>query len=179
MSAEFKAWDKIPRGKGQHVTITEKLDGTNACVIIIEGKLVGVQSRTRLITPENDNYGFAKWTHENKESLEKLGDGYHYGEWYGEGIQKNHHKKDGKYLALFNTFRFSEERPLPKDINIEIVPILYSGSKKDINIDEIMKSLELQAEEANYTPEGIIVYHHNTRAFEKYTFKNVNGKWAK
>ena len=178
MSIEFKAWPKIARGKGQHVTISEKLDGTNACVIIIDGELTGVQSRKRLLTLDNDNYGFCKWAYENKEKLEELGDGYHYGEWYGEGIQKNHHKKDGKYFALFNTFRWTET-PLPIELNLEIVPILYVGPVDDINIENAMLSLELQAKELDYTPEGVVAYYHNTKTYEKYTFKSPNGKWVK
>lgn len=88
MTIEFKAWPKIPRATGEKVTITEKMDGTNACVVIQEGKIVGVQSRKRFITPEDDNYGFAAWVAENEQELLKLGDGYHYGEWAGLGIQK-------------------------------------------------------------------------------------------
>lgn len=47
-------------------------------------------SRTRWITPEDDNYGFAKWANENKEELLKLGIGQHFGEWWGSGIQRGY-----------------------------------------------------------------------------------------
>lgn len=97
---EFRAWPKITRWSSPYV-ITEKIDGTNACVIVHEpdgcnstcgcedqgatvtpdGSAVWAQSRTRIITPENDNHGFARWVHENCESLSHdLGPGYHYGE---------------------------------------------------------------------------------------------------
>ena len=33
---EFKEWPKIPRGLGEQMTITEKIDGTNACIIVEE-----------------------------------------------------------------------------------------------------------------------------------------------
>ena len=88
---EFKAWEKIGRDNPFGVTITEKIDGTNACIIIQDGEVVGVQSRKRLITPEDDNYGFAGWVERNIEDIMGLGDGYHYGEWAGLGIQKNPH----------------------------------------------------------------------------------------
>lgn len=178
MNDLFKAWPKIPRGKGQQVTISEKLDGTNSCVIIKEGEIVGVQSRNRMITVDDDNYGFAKWVSENKEKLEQLGDGYHYGEWYGAGIQKNPHNKDGKYFALFNTFRYGEHNPLPEGLNIEIVPVVFRGAQEDIIIEEQMGMLEENAKVEGYNPEGLIIYYHNTRTFEKYTFKNVDGKWS-
>lgn len=74
---EFKSWGKIPRAIGEGVTITEKLDGTNACVVIQDGVIAGVQSRNRFITPEDDNYGFARWVSENEHELLKLGEGYH------------------------------------------------------------------------------------------------------
>lgn len=31
---EFKEWPKIPRGQNEIVSITEKINGTNACIII-------------------------------------------------------------------------------------------------------------------------------------------------
>jgi len=46
---DFKAWPKIPRENPFNVTITEKIDGTNACIIIKDGEIIGVQSRKRLI----------------------------------------------------------------------------------------------------------------------------------
>ena len=38
MSVEFKPWPKIGRDNPFVVTITEKMDGTNACIIIKDGK---------------------------------------------------------------------------------------------------------------------------------------------
>lgn len=37
-----------------------KLDGTNAAIQFKDGK-IQAQSRSRMITPEDDNYGFARW----------------------------------------------------------------------------------------------------------------------
>ena len=70
---EFKEFDKIPRLNRQ-VVITEKLDGTNACVVVGEDGAVTAQSRTRIITPQADNYGFALWVHEHTEQLRDLAD---------------------------------------------------------------------------------------------------------
>ena len=109
-NVEFKAWEKIPRENPFTVTITEKIDGTNACIIIMDGEIVGVQSRKRLITVLEDNYGFAKWVEYNKKDLLGLGDGYHYGEWAGLGIQGNPHKLDKKHFFLFNTFRWNSTK---------------------------------------------------------------------
>ena len=56
----FKAFPKIPRWYNEEVIITEKIDGTNACVAISEDlSVVSAQSRTRLLSIDKDNYGFA------------------------------------------------------------------------------------------------------------------------
>lgn len=57
MPAEFVPFGKIARLK-RGCVVTEKLDGTNACVVV-EGAEITVQSRNRIITPESDNYGYA------------------------------------------------------------------------------------------------------------------------
>ena len=171
---EFKEWPKIPRGGKRLITVTEKMDGTNACIIIKEGVVVGAQSRKRLITPEDDNYGFAGWVDRNKEELATLGDGYHYGEWTGLGIQKNPHNLENKTFFMFNTHRWFVNPNLPSICMV--VPVLYHGTYYENMIEDIMLNLK---EEAGcvYTPEGIVAYEHTTRTMTKYTFKFSEGKW--
>ena len=177
MSIEFKAWEKIPRGKNEKFVITEKMDGTNACVIIQDDKLVGCQSKKRLITVNDDNYGFARWCEENKEDLEQLGDGYHFGEWVGLGIEKNPHKFDRKRFFLFNTGRWSNGSPsLPTCC--DVVPVLFYGDATVKNIQKTMELLKTNSEN-NYISEGIICYYLFARRYEKYTFKYPDGKWLK
>lgn len=176
VQVEFKAWPKIVRGAPFLVTITEKLDGTNACVIIEDGKLVGCQSRKRLITPENDNFGFATWAHENAEELVKLGDGYHYGEWAGPGIQKNPHCLEEKKFFLFNTFRWGEHNPSTPDC-CEVVPVLFNGEMDASTVDKCLEDLKQNATE-DQRPEGVIVYYHAFRFYSKHTIIAPNGKWA-
>jgi hypothetical protein len=76
-----------------------KLHGTNASVVLSQGKHY-CQSRSQIITPENDNAGFARWVEEKdkKDNGERLHLAEHtvyessgavlYGEWHGIGIQK-------------------------------------------------------------------------------------------
>lgn len=67
-----------------------KLDGTNAGVQISPVGQVSAQSRTQLITPKNDNVGFANWVNQHLEYFSGLADGTHitvFGEWCGQGIQ--------------------------------------------------------------------------------------------
>ncbi len=170
---EFKAWPKIPRAKGNQITITEKIDGTNACVIVRDGEVVGCQSRNRLIKPGDDNMGFAFWVYENAEALAQLGDGYHYGEWAGPGIQKNPHMLDEKTFFLFNTFRPQESLPEC----VKQVDVLYQGPYSPGVIEDTMQGLWKSATDKEYIPEGIIIYFHDSRSHMKDTFANRGGKW--
>lgn len=180
---EFKEWPKIPRGgKGEIVTITEKIDGTNACIIVgPDGDILGCQSRSRLITPNDDNYGFADWVDRNRLELSKLGEGYHYGEWAGPGIQKNPHNLEKKTLFLFNSDRWRDGRQ-ERPAGVECVPVLYEGSVYSEDgvymIDNALANLWSDAKEKGYHPEGIVIWYHKTRRYEKLTYENANGKWA-
>jgi hypothetical protein len=172
---EFKAWPKIGRESPFKVTITEKMDGTNACIVIKDGNIVGVQSRKRFITTEDDNYGFAQWVSDNKEDLLNLGDGYHYGEWAGFGIQKNPHCLDEKHFFLFNTFRWNKENP-NKPKCCDVVPVLFEGELTPDIIPDLLHDL-LNNAQSGQTPEGVIVYYHALRGYTKHTIKSPNGKW--
>jgi len=115
----FQKWPKIPRIENEVYHTSEKIDGTNAAIIIkpidlldvepytdycvfnSNGMGIWTQSRKRLITPNNDNFGFASWVRENGENLLTLGEGYHYGEWWGQGIQRGY-GLDHKRFSLFN-----------------------------------------------------------------------------
>lgn len=66
---------------------TVKLHGTNAAVRLLNGKYE-YMSRARIITPEDDNYGFAAWADGCKEHLPVEEGHILYGEWCGSGIQK-------------------------------------------------------------------------------------------
>ena len=173
---EFKAWPKIGRDDPYTVTITEKMDGTNACIIIEDGAVVGVQSRKRLITPEDDNYGFAGWVERNNDELLGLGDGYHYGEWAGLGIQKNPHGLKEKQFFLFNTFRWNPDNPnLPECCSV--VRVLFQGRMNADTVDNLMMGLLLESG-PGLEPEGVVVYYHAFRGYSKTTFKNSKGKWC-
>ena len=171
---EFKSWGKIPRGNRELVTVTEKMDGTNACIIIEGGEVVGAQSRNQIITPDKDNYGFAGWVESNKEVLKVLGDGYHFGEWVGLGIQGNPHCFPEKRFYLFNARRWYLNPDLP--VICDVVPVLYEGAKDGLAIDEVMSDLWDEAE-GQYVPEGVIVYQKIADIMYKYTFKMSEGKW--
>lgn len=120
---EFKEFPKMPRWS-REVIITEKIDGTNASIFIGEDGEFLTGSRTRWITPTDDNFGFSGWAYYNKEELLKLGPGHHFGEWWGSGIQRGYGLKE-KRFSLFNTFRWSDAAVRPSCCSV--VPVLSAG----------------------------------------------------
>lgn len=120
----FTRWSKTPR-LFRPVVVTEKIDGTNAAVLVKElteavhvdesvivivmtddGRFwaVGAQSRNRVITTAQDNQGFAKWVESNAESLvTDLGPGIHFGEFWGHKIGRGYGLPAGdRRFSLFN-----------------------------------------------------------------------------
>lgn len=188
---EFKTFPKIPRLKREMV-ITEKIDGTNAQVFITttpadyvdealihkwqtdDAKTWGMWagSRTRWITPKDDNYGFAKWVETNAEFLKDLGPGSHFGEWWGEGIQRRYGIV-GKKFSLFNVKRWGEIRPACCDV----VPVLYRGEFSLAEIQIELHNLRILGSAASpgfMRPEGVVVYHLASGQMFKMTIEGDN-----
>lgn len=182
---EFAAWPKTPR-LFRDMIVTEKIDGTNAGIHVervasyVEGDDIAVttegefrvvaQSRKRLIYPGDDNFGFAGWVRENKDALATiLGEGVHYGEWWGSGIQRGYGLEKGeKRFSLFNVSRWGVLDPLHQDYagvlveGLSVVPILHEGV---FDTDMVRAVLDDLAGRGSYAspgfdkPEGVIVYH--------------------
>lgn len=162
----FEAWPKIPR-LNKDVVVTEKIDGTNSCVWISDdGEHIAAQSRTRWISPEKDNFGFARWVEENREELAKLGPGKHFGEWYGGGIQRGYGLKE-KRFALFNRHRWNPEN-VPTCCTV--VPILWQGNYKDLDLRQVLGRLREGGSVAVpgfMSPEGIVIFHTASSTMHK------------
>jgi len=169
---QFVGFPKMAR-LSREVIITEKIDGTNAQVfisdlsewdydpeqLIFKSNNIGLfaGSRTRWVTPEDDNYGFAKWCQTNAEDLMNLGIGQHFGEWWGQGIQRKYGLLD-KRFSLFNVSRWGEDRPAC----CGVVPTLYKGIFTTEMVDECVNDLRSKGSVAApgfMKPEGVIVYH--------------------
>jgi ATP-dependent RNA circularization protein (DNA/RNA ligase family) len=171
---EFQPWPKISRLKTNIVTVTEKIDGTNACVVVKDGKVVGAQSRNKIITRTDDNMGFANWVWDNQEVLATLGEGYHYGEWAGPGIQKNPHCLDKKYFFLFDTRRWDYLEHCEAHKICRIVPKIYIGdfaTVEELCYPEEPKTVLIKEGVANgnedSNPEGFMYYFHAFRTHLK------------
>lgn len=174
---DFIPSPKIPRwSAAQHVFITEKIDGTNAQIVIDEECTdIRAGSRSRWISPDDDNFGFARWVQTNKEHLLKLGKGQHYGEWWGQGIQRCYNLPT-KRFSLFNTLRWNTEEQLERLTTIpdvSVVPLLYAGPFSETIIDDVLKDLKENGSRANpgfQNPEGVIIYMPGSRSLFKKTF---------
>lgn len=171
---KFEPFPKMGR-LYREIIVTEKIDGTNAqimiddasfdeagtAVAIVDGLALWAGSRTRWLdtTSAGDNFGFAKWVRENSAELVKLGIGRHFGEWWGQGIQRGYNM-DHKRFSLFNTARWSDNDVRPACCSV--VPVLYSGTFDEDEIRACLADLQLNGSRAAYgftDPEGIITYH--------------------
>lgn len=153
---DFEAFPKMAR-LFRECVITEKIDGTNAQIFVGEDGVVRAGSRTRWITPEADNFGFAAWVRDHEDELRQLGTGRHFGEWWGRGIQRGYGLTDRRF-SLFNAFRWEHERPSCCDV----VPILYRGKFNTQEVDQAIKSLAEDGSRAApgfMRPEGVVVFH--------------------
>lgn len=222
---EFTPWPKIAR-LNRDITITEKIDGTNAAVGIVHTSLetgiadhdsnckvvdrggfevnglhnvalVYAQSRKSIITPGQDNFGFARWVYDNAEALAAiLGPGLHFGEWWGSGIQRGYGLPKGeKRFSLFNTKRWGpqNEHGLQAQADdgvgfvpgLDVVPVLYEGpfnAGKGVGAfqwalrpwEKALDDLELNGSHAApgfMRPEGIVLYHQAANMMFKVTLE--------
>ena len=187
---DFTPFPKVPR-LSRDCIVTEKIDGTNAQVLVVEcegyteegavwqqdGIAILAGSRTRWITPEADNFGFAAWVRDHGPELATLGSGSHFGEWWGSGIQRGYgFSKGERFFSLFNTIRWDEPtfnyfnagKPEPKVFVpppscCRVVPLLDTVGLFDTkNICHALLTLSLvgsQAAPGFMRPEGVVVYH--------------------
>ncbi|RTL65853.1 MAG: hypothetical protein EKK42_20115 [Pseudonocardiaceae bacterium] len=208
---EFVAWEKTPR-YFRDIVITEKIDGVTTAVVIeqhyfgthVDGipsdvitlvcgpndetgtpefeYTVSAQSRKRLITPESDNHGFAKWVSDNASSLVRdLGAGRHFGEWWGSGINRGYGLTNGvKVFSLFNTrkwFGVDEQFETP---NLTVVPVLFQGDHDMHEVDDALDSLRDYGSAATVdfdgseyrNPEGVCIFHTAANRVFKVTLED-------
>lgn len=159
------------------VIVTEKIDGTNAQIFIGEDGSIRAGSRTRWITPSDDNFGFAAWVEEHRDELLTLGLGRHFGEWWGRGINRGY-GIDDRRLSLFNTQRWCLHGTEPRTIPtldprvtrtqealppcVGLVPVLMEGPFDTAEIEWHLNALRESGSAAApgfKNPEGVVVFH--------------------
>lgn len=176
----FEPFPKLSR-ISQGWTITEKIDGTNAQILVTEDGDVFAGSRKRMITPEDDNFGFARWVYGNKETCLALGPGRHFGEWWGNGIQRGYGLSE-KRFSLFNVNRWDDENTPD---GMFTVPIFYVNEYFDDPVRAAADCMEWMLEHGSRAapgfgnPEGVVLYHKASGHLFKKTYDyDEKGKWA-
>jgi hypothetical protein len=200
MTLEFQEFAKIPRYR-REMTVTEKIDGTNAAVVwypapdggphrddIIctetlvdqHGNSLGAyhllaQSRNRFVVPE---------------VVRKGGDNHGFGKWvednagaltrlgpgvhYGEWWGLGIQRGYGqarKRFSLFNVHRWNNES---RPECCDVVPILGYGTPSDGVVEKAIAQLEHEGSKAApgfLSPEGIIIWHSTSRQYFKVLLK--------
>lgn len=194
---QFQAWPKIAR-LNRDIVVSEKLDGTNGAIQIVPGHVsesqhgwvagvfsdstfykVAAQSRNRIITTDNDNYGFAQWVQDNAtELVSTLGEGTHYGEWWGRKIARAYDKTD-RTFSLFNTSRWTEENTKAVE-GLSVVPTLWFGGwdgpgMSDGAVEYALSKLRREGSLAAPgfpNPEGVVIFHTASNVMFKVTIEN-------
>lgn len=126
---------------------TIKTHGTNAAVYVdMNTDELRCQSRSRLITPDNDNNGFAFFVHKNEEIFRQLcelatvAEGTQaiiYGEWCGKGINKGCaiHEEEEKFFVIFGVKQMIDEENRYYEDNMEFMHL----SSEDHRIYNVTK----------------------------------------
>lgn len=175
---EFSAFPKIPR-LNRDCVITEKIDGTNGQVYIVPKHTyipglfdkpyridageswIFAGSRSRWVSFKEDNHGFYKWVAEHKDELiAQLGEGQHFGEWWGAGINKRYPGAP-KTFSLFNTSRWIPIQQQGLLTVCTIVPMLYEGPFSSVVCKHWVNDLANLGSKAwpGAKAEGIVVFH--------------------
>jgi hypothetical protein len=224
---EFEKFAKIAR-YSRDCIITEKIDGTNAQIYIGKntswvyegrepvdpvhsftdglGNTYGVWagSRKQWVSVEKDNHGFARWVKENAEALWiGLGEGRHYGEWWGSGINRNYGLSEKRFslfntvrwdLEMFNLFKIAPWQNMSEKDRVRtpepifkappkcchVTPVLHSGPFDTREIERQLNWLMgtgSRAAPGYSNPEGIVIYHtHGNMMFKKTIEDDDKGK---
>lgn len=188
---EYKPFPKIPR-MFREIVITEKIDGTNGSIYITGAGQIFAGSRSRWITPADDNFGFARWVQEHKVELLTLGPGHHFGEWWGSGINRGYGLTHGsRRFSLFNVRKWHEagESPRiwpaqdPRKTTVtspapgccNVVPILFVGGFLTETVRAVLQRLRDEGSAAQpgfKNPEGVMVFHCAAQSYFKVLAEN-------
>lgn len=175
---EFRPWPKIARFN-RDIIVTEKIDGTNGCIVVTPDDIYA-QSRSRVLSLKEDNHSFAHWVHEHADELrEQLGEGRHYGEWWGGNIGKRYRGViEDQRFSLFNVDRWHVtegdgwrciEAPL-----CHVVPTIFRLGTFDS--DRVLEAVEYLRQGGSIAApgceaEGLVVFHPKANVMFKVTLE--------
>lgn len=156
---EFKSFPDIKKLSSTQFSITQKIHGTNAQILIVPAE-----------STEKDDAN-------KQEIVEKLGPGRHDGEWAGPGINSGEGLTQ-KTFVLFDWWKFPEGRPLPPQT--VTVPVLFQGLFDLAEVDKAMADLKTNGSKlvpGFMRPEGVVVQINGTRY--KKVFDAEETQWTK
>ena len=211
--SDFREFPKIARLYKGNIVITEKIDGTNGQVYVVRRDLpdalvtvavdadsatgteaatysVFAGSRSRWLSRgKGDNFAFAHWVAENAYALATgLGEGRHFGEWWGRGIQRGYNQAS-RHFSLFNVGRWftpggpgqmldddgNLPDPIPPVPGLSTVPIVYYGpwfGRPADPVSEAMRRLQYSGStfDSRTPAEGVMVFHEASGLYLKAPF---------
>jgi hypothetical protein len=97
----------------------------------------------------------------NAQELLRLGPGHHFGEWWGQAIQRNYGLTE-KRFSLFNTSRWGNDETRPTCCHV--VPVIVRGAPIDSfavvgKAIEELKTIGSFAAPGFMKPEGVVAFH--------------------
>lgn len=167
----FKHWPKIPRISNDSFIITEKMDGTNGQIAVLEDGTVMAGSRNKWLSAEEDNQGFYKWIQARKQQiLDNLPVGRYYGEFVGAGIQRTYNLKEKRFYFFDTRLNFVEG-------DFYTVPILAEtgGGFPEFtvwNCEMILRDTGSHAVSGFMEPEGFVIRSKLTGQMWKHIIEN-------
>lgn len=183
---DFIPFPKIARLR-REVVVTEKIDGTNSCIYVPEDAndpLVAGKRSGWIAPGPTDNFWFAQWVQDHADELRSvLGPGVHFGEWWGERINRRYPNVQGRFFSLFNTERWRPADPAhetgyenpdakPAPNCCLVVPIIAREKRpEDLNTEGLLESLRMHGSRVapGCKAEGIVIFHTAARTAFKIT----------
>ena len=175
--------------------IFPKLDGTNASIFLIDGK-INAGSRNRHLSLENDNAGFLEWCLSQENILNYLLENpTHrlYGEWLVPHSLKTYRNEAWRRFYVFDVavdkddseikhesddkikyIHYNEYKPFLEKHNLDFIPPIsvIRNCNYETLVNQLMKN-DFMIEDGKGFGEGIVI--------KNYEFKNKYGRqtWAK
>ena len=184
----------VERNFGEQLVLDDKPDPTVLAVTFGPPKMandgvpafeywIGAQSKNRMLTTTDDNFGFAKWVQSNAVSLvQDLGEGSHFGEWWGAGIQRKY-GTSFKNFSLFESRTLGDWSELPEFDTpaLNVAPPLYVGEYYEGVVSECLSRLQENGSQVAPlgwpTPEGVVIKFKTGERFKVTLDNNDRGKW--
>lgn len=178
---DFVPFPKIARLR-REVVVTEKIDGSNAGIFVPEeGPLRAAKRSGWIELGPTDNFWFAQWVADNADALRTgLGPGMHWGEWWGERVNRRYPTVAGRRFSLFNTERWRGgqndivygPKATPAPSCCLVVPVLARLDRiDDKEIEDLLAYLRKEGSLAapGCKAEGLVVHHTASRVSFKVT----------